>query len=163
MRYGACNPILCSSSNHQQPPDKMRTRASRRNYGTHGFPNFRPVSSTYSNVPLNPARCHHTSIPRLQLRTAAPSSAFEQAGDSDGRLSRWISVIQSEPPPPPSSTHTHAHTHTHTNTRKAVPHSHPSPIVSEACHDPRAFGFSSPDLFIFITTMTICMLPNAHA
>lgn len=49
------------------------------------------------------------------------------------------------------------------------PPSHPSrtpphsPVVSRARCDPQAFRFSSPDLFIFITTMKISMMLNAYA
>lgn len=114
--------ILHSYDTQHQSPDNRHEDRPAQLWHT-WLSKLSPISPAHFNVPLNTVYCQHTSIVvnLLQLSTTAPSSPSKQAGDSDVRLSRWIKVIQSEPPPHPLT----------------------PPIVSWTCHDPRAFRFSS--------------------
>lgn len=97
----------------------------------------------------------------LQLSATAPSSPSQtgwwqwcEAVVLDQGNSVWAPT----PRPPPLTVPSHPAT-----PPPRPPKPPPPPVVSRARRDPRAFRFSSPDLFIFITTMKISMMPNAYA
>lgn len=95
--------------------------------------NTHPSQSAYSNLAPRPHQAFQTGWWQ-----------WCEAVVVDQGNSVWASVPKPAPPAPTS----------------------PSPlpvVVSRARRDPRAFRFGSPDLFIFITTMKISMMPNAYA